>query len=181
MRLIKAWIWSFRIVGCSHTASQHLLGSSQSQNDSEQFWRELVAMMEWDQVIFWAQQPGQAWAVPSSGWVLVAIWSGYYEISPPSSSRIHQRSNFTPVTSDTLLHIHSVIEFGVIKTVWRCAPQLGCKCKYIKWISRTRYGRLVTESNTMMMWDLYHGPLLSINVSWIFKNFTPWFSRSLVL
>ena len=69
----------------------------------------------------------QARPVPSSGWVLVAIWSGYYEISPPSSSRIHQRSNFTPVTSDTLLHIHSVIEFGVIKTVWRCVPQLGCK------------------------------------------------------
>lgn len=55
-----------------------------------------------------------AWArqFPALAGVLVAIWSEYYEISPPSSSRIHQRSNFTPVTSDTLLHIHSVIEFG---------------------------------------------------------------------
>ena len=154
---------------------RHFLGSSQSQCLARGWWPW------WNETRASSERSSLGQAVPSPSWVLVAIWSEYYEISPPSSSRIHQRSNFTPVTSDTLLHIHSVIEFGVIRTVWRCAPQLGHKCKYIKWISRTGHGRLVTESNTMMMWDLYHGPLLSINVSWIFKNFTPWFSRSLVL
>ena len=78
-----------------------------------------------------AEEPGP---VLRCALVLVAIWSGYYEISPTSSSRIHQRSNFNPVTSDTLLHIHLVIEFRAIKTVqsYAPAPQHGLLQIHIK-------------------------------------------------